>query len=164
MWQLVHLFLISVHAAAGGTAFLVGLVAMRRPGTLVRTFTGTITVMALAVAAAVAAAWPNLGTTSRVVSAAFVVLAGYMVWRALAAVRIAHRRAGEIPERYYDLLGFDLVALFDAFVVIALLDLGVPTWGLVLAGVGVAVPSHVTLLRQAARRATQHTTRRPVRA
>ncbi len=160
MW---HTILISVHAAAGGIAFLVGLQAMHRPGSLLRTFTGAVTVTALAVTAAIAVTWASLGAASRIVFVAFVVLAGYMVWRAVAATRILRNRTDHAPERYYDLLGFDLVALFDAFVVIALLDLGAPTWALVLTGVGIAVLGHFTLLRLAALRTDNSAERRPIR-
>ena len=42
-------------------------------------------------------------------------------------------------------MGFTLVALFDAFVVILVLDLGAPGWLVAAAGVLIAVAGHLAL-------------------
>jgi len=59
-------------------------------------------------------------------------------------VRLAVRARGlGLTARHVDLVGFTLVALFDAFMVITVLDAGVPA--AVATGVAVAIAGHVTL-------------------
>jgi hypothetical protein len=50
-----------------------------------------------------------------------------------------------------DLVGFTLVALFDAFAVIAILGAGAPIWLVVGTGLLIALAGHLTLRR------TKHT-------
>jgi hypothetical protein len=68
-----------------------------------------------------------------------------MVGRAWLAGR--QRPAGDAGPAagYIAHVGFTLVALFDAFAVITVLNSGAPVWSVVAAGVVVAVIGHYTL-------------------
>lgn len=68
------------------------------------------------------------------------------MWRAAQARRIRPTAGqGPPPDRYLDHVGFTLVALFDAFIVVAVLNLGAPGWLVATAGVGIAVAGHFVL-------------------
>ncbi len=140
MW---HTIFIAVHAVAGVVAFVTGCVALRR-GAVFEGYFWSLVVMAFFLAVAVVVEWGDLDNPARVLFAAFVLLAGYLVWRAVQARRTRPDGAGP-SARYIDHLGFTLVALFDAFVVIGVLDLGVPAWLCAVVGVAVAVAGHYVL-------------------
>jgi hypothetical protein len=76
------------------------------------------------VAAAVAVDWGGLGSGSRVLFVALLILGCYMIARGARARRELVAGPGRAPSRYMDDVGFTLIALFVAFVVIAALDLG----------------------------------------
>jgi hypothetical protein len=70
-----------------------------------------------------------------------------MVWRGTRARRIAASSRQQPSARELDHLGFTLVALLDAFVVIAALDLGAPGWLLAVVAIAVAAMGHVWITR-----------------
>lgn len=69
-----------------------------------------------------------------------------VVWCGLQARRVRPRDddAGPSP-RYFASIGFTLVALVDAFLVIAVLNLGAPGWALATTGVLIAGIGHIVL-------------------
>jgi hypothetical protein len=141
MW---HSAFITLHAASGVVSFVAGCTVLRR-GTLFRTYLWSLAGMALFLALAIAAEWGTLGTALRVLFSAFVVLAGFMVWRADQARRIRPTAATGPSATYVEHVGFTLVALFDAFVVIAVLNAGGPAWLVATGGVLIAVAGHFAL-------------------
>ena len=151
MW---HAVLITLHATTGTVALLAGLLA-HRSRALFRTYLWSLVASVAFLAAAVAEEWGRLDGLSRALFGAFVVLGLVMVWLALAARRLP---AGS--PRYVDLVGFTLVALFDAFVVITVLNGGAPVALVVASGVVVAVAGHF-VLRAAKTRATERTLIQP---
>lgn len=48
-------------------------------------------------------------------------------------------------------MGFTLIALFDGFVVVAVLDLGAPVWLIILAGLAAVLGGRIALERARAR-------------
>jgi hypothetical protein len=134
MW---HAVLIALHAVSGTVALAAGLVAHRR---LFGVYLWSLVATVVFLAAAVVEEWGRIPPVSRGLFAAFVVLGLVMVWLALAA-----RRLPPGSPAYLDRVGFTLVALFDAFVVIAVLNLGAPVWLVVTSGVAVAVAGHLIL-------------------
>jgi hypothetical protein len=109
--------------------------------------TGATAVMTLALVPALVLGWAGLAVPARIVFVALLVLAVAMTLRAARA----GRRPGALA-RDLDDLGFVVIALVDAFVVITALRLGIPPWGLAAVGVGVAAAGHVTVGRLRARR------------
>ena len=141
MW---HGLFITLHAAAGVIAFAAGCAATVR----CRWFAGffwSLVAMVVLLGLAVAVDWSTLDSATQLLFVAFLGLGGFMVWRAWCARRIlaaAPDRGLERSRRYVRHLGFNLVALFDAFVVITVLNGGVPGLATAVVGVGVAVAGH----------------------
>jgi hypothetical protein len=143
MW---HTALITLHAAGGSLAFAAGYLAIRRPSYLDTYFWSLVACIAFLVAV-VAVDWSGLGAGSRALFAALTALGAVMVWRGARARRIATSGRTQWSPRELDHLGFTLVALFDAFVVIGANDLGAPGWLLGVVGVAVAVIGHAWITR-----------------
>jgi hypothetical protein len=136
MW---HTVLISLHAIGGTIALLTGCLA-HRGRALFQTYLWSLVATIAFLGAAVVEEWARLDALSRGLFGAFVVLGLVMVWLAFDA-----RRLPAPSPRYVDRVGFTVVALFDAFVVIAVLNAGVPVVLVVAAGVVVAVAGHFVL-------------------
>jgi hypothetical protein len=68
-------------------------------------------------------------------------------WRGAQARQIAAASRTQWSARGLDDVGFTLVALLDAFVVIGALDLGAPGWLLGVVAVAVAAIGHVWITR-----------------
>jgi hypothetical protein len=136
MW---HTVLISLHAIGGTIALLAGCLA-HRGRALFRTYLWSLVATIAFLGAAVVEEWSRLDALSRGLFGAFVVLGLVMVWLAFDA-----RRLPAPSPLYVDRVGFTVVALFDAFVVIAVLNAGAPVALVVAAGVVVAVAGHFVL-------------------
>ncbi len=140
MW---HTVFIAVHAAAGTLAFVAGCLALRR-GTLFGTYLWSLVAMVVFLALAVTVEWSLLDTATRLIFTGFVALSGFMLWRAARARSIRPASAGP-SSRYVEHVGFTLVALLDAFLVVAALNLGAARWVVATVGVLVAAAGHVVL-------------------
>lgn len=141
---MLHTIFIAVHATAGTLAFVAGAVALRR-GTLFGVYLWSMMTMVIFLVLTVAIDWADLVTAPRVVFGALGVLAVVMLGRAVLASRIRPAGAGGPSASYVEHVGFTLVALFDAFTVIAVLDAGAPLWLVVASGVIVGVVGHFVL-------------------
>lgn len=147
---MLHTVLIGLHAAAGTVALLAGCVAIAR-GTLFGAYLWSLLGMEIFLVAAVAAEWSTLDPGTQVLFVAFAGLGLFMLWRADQARRMRPSGSARPSSRYVEHVGFTLVALFDAFVVIAVLNAGAPVWAVVASGVVIAVIGHY-VLRAAKRR------------
>lgn len=136
MW---HTVLIALHAISGTIALLVGCLA-HRARAMFRIYFWSLVATIAFLGAAVAAEWPRLDALSRGLFGAFAVLGLVMVWLAFDA-----RRLPAPSPRYVDRVGFTVVALFDAFVVITVLNAGASVALVVASGVVVAVAGHFVL-------------------
>jgi hypothetical protein len=139
----MHSLLIALHAGTGVLALLAGAVALFRRGRLFGTYLVSLTATTLFLALAVAAEWSVLDTGSRVLFTAFTLLAAVMVARGVLARRMLP--GGRPSPAYLEHIGFTLVALLDAFVVIAVLNAGAPVWLVVASGVVLAIAGHFAL-------------------
>lgn len=152
---MTHDVLIVLHTVAGLVAFGCGLRALRHRSWF-EPYWWSLLGMAVLVAAAVAVAWTGLDTAPRLIFLGLGLLAGVMIWRAQLARRLL--RAGDYPSvAVIGHVGFTLVGLFDAFVVVGLLDLGAPGWLAVVVALVVAVAGHLVIAR--ARRTPLRSTR-----
>lgn len=136
MW---HAVLIALHAVTGTVAFVAGLVAHRRRA-LFDAYLWSLVATVVFLVTAVAEEWGRLGGGARVLFTAFGVLGVVMVWLAVAA-----RRVPVLSAAYLDRVGFTLIALFDAFLVVTVLNLGAPVWLVVASGVAAGVAGHFVL-------------------
>lgn len=76
----------------------------------------------------------------------FIVLLGLvLLWRADQGRRIRPSGSAGPSASYVAHVGFTLVALFDAFIVILVLNAGAPGWLVAAAGVLIAVAGHFVL-------------------
>lgn len=141
---MLHTVLIGLHAAAGTVALLAGCVAIAR-GVLFGTYLWSLVGMEIFLVSATAAEWSTLDPGTKALFVTFAGLGLFMLWLADQARRIRPAGSARPDGRYVAHIGFTLVALFDAFVVIAVLDAGAPIWLVVAAGVGVAVIGHYVL-------------------
>jgi hypothetical protein len=137
MW---HSALVTLHALSGLLALVAGWLALRRPSYLDIYFWSLVACIVFVVAV-VAVDWGGLEATSRVLFAALIALGAVMVWRGARARRIA-ATSPQRSARELDHLGFTLVALLDAFVVIGGLDLGAPGWLVGVVAIAVAAMGH----------------------
>jgi hypothetical protein len=133
--------LIVLHATAGLAALAAGSAALWRRWPFPAYF-WSLAACIVFLAAVIGVDWSRLGTPSRAVFCAFIALGGYMIWRADQARRVRLAGAGRRSPRYLDHLGFTLVALLDAAVVIAVLDSGTPAWVVAAIGAAIAAGGH----------------------
>lgn len=134
MW---HLILIGIHAAAGVLSFACGVTAIRR-GTLFPVHLWSLVATIVFLALPVALGWNQLDSVSRILFVALLALGGFMIWRAVMAGRQLPFDAAPTAA-YVRHVSFNLVALFDAFMVIVVLDLGAPIWLVVATGIVIAM-------------------------
>jgi uncharacterized membrane protein len=127
--------LIAIHAAAGLVALWAGWQAITR-GAAVALYFWSLAACIAFVAAAVAVDWDALSGGTRALFLALLALGAYMVFRA-ASARRRLASEGRPSSRDLDDVGFTLIALVVAFVVILALDLG--AGGFVAAAIAVVV-------------------------
>jgi hypothetical protein len=140
-----HTIFIALHATAGVAALAAGAITLRG-GRFFDVYLGSLIVMTVSLVAAIGVEWAAIDTVARVVFSAFTVLAGVMIWQATRARQLPPGSA-----TYIEHIGFTLISLFDAFVLVAVLNAGAPIWLVVGAGVVIAVAGHYVL------RWTKHT-------
>ncbi len=145
---MAHTVFIVLHALSGAACFGFGLLALRRATTRRRQalafYFAALLAMVGFVAVAVALTWGGLGTATRLIYAGLGVLAAVMVGRAVAAWRGAEQPSAAFVGH----VGFTLVSLFDAFVIVSALDLGAPAWLVVVGAVVGAVTGHLLIRRR----------------
>jgi hypothetical protein len=141
---MLHTILIAAHTASGLVAFVAGVVAIRR-GRLFGVFLWSLFGTILFLVAALAVDWKELGAVQQGVFAALAALGVYMVLRGLQARSVRPIRASRPTADYVDHVGFNLIALFDAFVAVLVLDIGFPVWLVVAVAVLVAIVSSLVL-------------------
>ncbi|WP_460348290.1 hypothetical protein [Actinoallomurus acanthiterrae] len=94
---------------------------------------------------AIAADWAAIAPSSRLLFVLFALLELIMVGRAGRARRIRPSDNARPLAGYIDHVGFTLIALFDAFIMILVLDLSGPGWLVAGAGYAIAVAGRFTL-------------------
>lgn len=140
----MHTVLITIHAAGGVVALLSGTRALFRARWFAL-YEAALVLALAALAGAVVLDWPGLSAGARGLYVAFLALAAVLIAQAERARRARSSREGVRATRYVSALGFTLVALLDAFVVIAVLDAGGAAWLLVVVGVLIALAGHLAL-------------------
>jgi len=140
-----HTIFITVHAASATTALIAGIVAVPR-GRLFSVYLGSLVTMEVFLVLAIGVQWPARDGATRIIFAALAGLGAVVVWCGLQARR---SRPGDddagLSSRYFASLGFTLIALVDAFLVIAVLNVGAPGWAGATTGVLAAVVGHIVL-------------------
>lgn len=152
---MLHHLLIALHAASAVVALAAGAFALRPPGraspAVFRIYLGALWGMVLCLAGAVAAGWPSLDASSRMLFGALTLFAVAMGARGWAAYRTARKRDPGWEHRYLAHVGFTLIALFAGFVIISALDLGAPVWLIIVIGVASVLGGRLSLERARSR-------------
>jgi hypothetical protein len=145
----LHAVLVGLHAAAGVTAFAAGVIAIsaRRSKSAFAAYQAGLVALGVFLAVLVAVDWTGLGAGLQAGFAALTALAGYLVWRAEAARRLFADKQERLPARYFDHVGFTLVALFDGFAIIVVVVNGGPGWAAGLVGAAGVAAGHRTIRR-----------------
>ena len=142
MW---HTIFISAHAVFGTLALVSGIVAFERTPRALPTYLVSLAAMLVGLGLAIGSEWGTLAGPVRILFALLAVLGAVVLARGAEAMLL--RPTGDDPPslRYEHALGFTLVALTDAFVVILVLDLGAPGWATATTGAVIAVAGHYAL-------------------
>lgn len=145
-WSLVlHTILIGLHALAGTVALAAGAAALRG-GRLFPTYLAAMLAMLGFLVLAVAVEWGELAPQARVLFSALLLLGAVMCRRSWLARRLLPVAPAPPTAPYVRRhVGFTLVGLLDAFVVISVLNAGGPGWSVFAAGAAVALAGHVVL-------------------
>ncbi|PTL71237.1 hypothetical protein C1I63_18530 [Rathayibacter caricis DSM 15933] len=122
---------IAVHATAGVVGFALGLVMALQPRLATKRavlllYVAAMIVLVIGLAVAVVAEWSQMEDARRAVDVGLILLGLYTLLRAIqaaAAVRAAHP-GWQVA--FVDHVGFTLISLFDGFVIVAAINLGVP--------------------------------------
>ena len=123
---MLHTIMIVVHASAGVVAFVAGCVALRRSEVFPVYFVAMI-VMVATLAVAVIADWGEIDGVTRVIFAGLLVLAAFMMLQAERARRLDAADPDVAVARFRH-IGFTLVGLAVAYLVIQVLGGNAPGW------------------------------------
>ena len=137
---MLHIILITIHACVAIVSFIFGFIVLRPPSKqgvspLYRVFIIALWLMVLSLIAVVCVDWIQLNMASRIVFGTLTLFAIYIGWRGWRASYQFRTRHGAWKKKYIDDIGFTLIALFDGFAIIFVLDLGAPVWAAVTTGV-----------------------------
>ncbi len=141
---MTHTVLIVIHAASATLALLLGLMALPG-GRSLRGHLSALGVMELSLLGAVAVGWQRNGPVLGAVFCGLLGLGAVMCWRGWLAWRRRPRRGLRPSPGYVGHLGFTLISLVDAFVVVTVLNAGAPLWSVVGSGVAIGVVGHLVL-------------------
>lgn len=135
---MLHTLLIALHATAGVICFATGLLCIplqRARSWRFRIYAGSLLAMLAFVAGSIAVSWTDLDVAARLTFAGLMGLGFYMLWRVGRASARLRRRDPDWRLKYLDDVGFTLISLFDGFVIVGAIDLGLSAWLVVLAAV-----------------------------
>lgn len=149
---MLHITLITIHACVAIVSFIFGLIVLRPPSKpgispLYRIYIFALWLMILSLIAVVSVDWVHLNMASRSVFVTLTLFAIYIGWRGWQATHQYRTRHEAWKKKYIDDVGFTLIALFDGFAIIFVLDLGAPVWAAVATGVLAAFVGRFGLAR-----------------
>lgn len=139
MWWLLFIIL---HAVSGVTCFMSGLLLLspkrsRQDRKLLSVFLASLTGLIVFLVAALLVHWPTLTLIPRIIYIGLFGLSLYMMYRALKARQKLLGRT--LSFDYVDDIGFPLIALFNGFIIVALIDLRAPIWLVIIGAVVAAI-------------------------
>lgn len=143
---MAHTVFIVLHALSGAVAFGCGCLALRRTAWFAAYFWSLLAMVAF-VGAAVAVSWTEFDLVTRLLFSGLGLLAAVMIWRAVLARQLVRAGGRHPTSGFVDHVGFTVISLLDAFVVVAVLDLAAPVWAVVAAGVVGGIAGHVAIGR-----------------
>ena len=149
----LHTLSIVVHALSATGAFIIGIVLLFQRNTLRQLQLGVaflvlLILMEVFLVIAILSHVTSLPTLTQIIFGGLAILGVYMIWRAVQAVSVLQGQNGN-QLAVIDHIGFNLIALFDGFVIISALDLHAPGWLVAVIAVGaVALGNYALSVRK----------------
>ena len=128
---MLHDVLVWVHAALATVSFAAGLAVSfkyLRKRWLFMIYLSSLVGMTIAVVAAVSVGWREFALGAKIAFSGLIVLAFYMLWRAIQARQELIAQESGWHDRVIGHAGFTLISYFEGFVIVALLNAGGPVW------------------------------------
>lgn len=141
MW---HTIFVTAHAITATGALIAGIFTLRR-SRLFATYLGSLVSMEVFLVLAIAVQWHAYSGQARATFAALATLGGVIVWQGGLAWRGRPCHGLQLSVRCYEHIGFTLVALVDAFMVVTVLNAGAPGWAVAATAAVVAIAGHFAL-------------------
>ncbi|SRR6266498_1454492 len=131
--QSLHNVLIILHAASAVISFFVGcfLILSLRNTSIQRWFGfywWPLVGMVLFLAGAILVYWAEYSSLERIIFPGLFVLAIYMLYRARSANRALEAKQNDWKHDTIEHIGFTLISLFEGFIIVGGIDIGVPGW------------------------------------
>lgn len=136
----MYTLLITLHAITASVA-LVAAVMARRHARWCATYVGALVAMLVFLVLAVGWDWRGRSVVQHAVVAALVALGGVMIAKAEQARRARHDPGSDVT----GLVGFGVIGLVDAFVIVALVNAGLPGWLVGVTGGAIAAAGHAVI-------------------
>ena len=139
----LHTLAIVVHALSATGAFIIGIVLIFQRNTLRQLQLGVaflvlLILLEVFLVIAILSHVTSLPGITQIIFGGLAILGLYMIWRAVQAVSVLQGQNGN-QLAVIDHIGFNLIALFDGFVIISAIDLQAPGWLVAVIAVGAIV-------------------------
>jgi len=136
------LFFIILHATSGLVGFATGVALLspnlfKRKPWILPVFVGSMVSLIIFMISAMIAHWTEIELNEKIIFTGLVFLAAYMLYRAIKARRKLLQ--AHTPIGYIDDVGFPLIALFNGFIIVALIDLNAPIWLVIVSAIAATV-------------------------
>jgi hypothetical protein len=131
--QSAHTTLIILHATAATLAFFAGCLLIFSPAYLLNQqlfnlYQWTLIAMLLLLAGAILVYWKEYSDVERIIFPGLLGLALFMLFRAWGAGLVLATQQDNWKLGYVEHIGFTLISLFEGFIIVGGLDLGIPVW------------------------------------
>jgi hypothetical protein len=135
-----HLLSIVFHALSAIGAFIIGVVLLfqsntRRQLQLAIAFVVLLVLLEVFLVIAILSHVTSLSSMTQLIYGGLAILGLYMIWRAVQAVLVLRDQPGN-QGKVIDHIGFNLISLFDGFVIVSAIDLHAPGWLVAVIAVG----------------------------
>jgi uncharacterized membrane protein YfcA len=150
----IHNVLIILHASAAIISFFAGCLlifssAYRSNQGLFSLYWWSLIGMVILLMSAILVYWTEYSNIEHIIFPGLLVLAFYMLYRARNANHLIKAQQNDWKQGYIKHIGFTLISLFEGFIIVGGLDIGVPGWLIALLAIlGVFVGNWVIGLAQ----------------
>jgi hypothetical protein len=131
----IHDILIAVHAFGGILAFITGAMVLPPPVRqhvnrrwMFNLFMAALAILLVPLYLVNSVDWPQLVFVQQAAFSGLGILGLYMAWRAIQAYHVLKTQINEWQPEYMDHMGFNMIALFEGFIIVAAIDIGAPDW------------------------------------
>ncbi len=136
----LHLLFIILHSISGIAAFIAGSDAILQLNkksalSLIWIFLWSLLGLDVFMIGAVILDMPVLSKTQMYVYFGLILLGLYMLYRGYNAYLVQKKKGDIWQFPFIEHVGFTLISLFDGFIIVTAIDLGLPVWGVVIIGI-----------------------------